>query len=269
MVYGVDKAFHADDWIPDRDIANGKNRTKLQSVLCLSIVSVQPSEISLAKASASDLNAPALSISINIRQTWSSSTDPPRPLTICSAHTILAGPESPSIRLSMTSVDNKSRHLLGDRLAGINMNHREPLTDDWKTVLPFVTIPPSSDGITVTRDISYRDLFARWGKPVPPEADEYPKPGEEFELRFASEGACRKETFTDWWNWGDLEGDLRHVKLIDMPNPKVNTAGPTEPPEGSLLPFASWDDEADDEGNWMVRLQVRVDTTPVLVRFLE
>ncbi|KAK4206348.1 hypothetical protein QBC37DRAFT_435092 [Rhypophila decipiens] len=268
MVYGVDKAFHAGDWIPDRDIASRKNRTKLQSVLRWSIVSVQPSEISLAKACASDPNATALSISINIRQTWSSSTDPPRPLTICTAHTILAGSESPSIRLYMTSVDDKSRHLLGDPLAGINMNHREPLTDDWKTVLPFFTIPPS-DGITVTRDISYRDLLARWGKPVPPEADSYPKPGEEFELRFASDVACRKETFTDWWNWGDLEGDLRHVKLIDMPNPKVNTAGPTEPPEGSLLPFASWDDEADDEGNWMVRLQVHMDTTPVLVRFVE
>ncbi|KAK3311939.1 hypothetical protein B0H66DRAFT_570953 [Apodospora peruviana] len=264
MVYGVEKAFHARDWIPDRDIANDENRTKLQSVLRWSIASITPSEISLSTASAADPNATALSVSINVRQTWSA--EPSRPLTLCTAHTILCG--RPSIRLYMTSVTDNSRFLLGDPLTGINMRYIEPISDNWKTELPFITIPPlESEGITIAREITYGDLFAKWGKPIPKETNSYPKVGEEFELRFAEGG--RKESFTDWWNWGDLEGDLKEVKLIDMPNPKVNPRGPKAPPEGSLLPFASWEDEADDEGNWMVRLQVHIDTTPVVVRFVE
>jgi hypothetical protein len=94
-----------------------------------------------------------------------------------------------------------------------------------------------------------------------------PRPGEEYDVFFIR---GRREAFTDWWNRGDLETDLKERKLIDLYNPKVNgIADPKPPLPPDLLSYASWEDEYDLAGNQIVRLLIILDTMPVVLKFVD
>jgi hypothetical protein len=225
------------------------------------IVDVTPSEISLSEADGADPKRPAVTLTINVRQ--ATPNGDPRPLTICTAHTIL-GDGDPSIRISMRA-RGADKYLLGDPLFGVHMRYAIPSSDDWKTELPFVTIPPGSEGLTVTKTITWEHFLQARGKAVSEERR--PRPGDEYELVLCK---GRRETFTEWWNWGDLQTDLKDRRLVNLVNPKLNGVEHADPPpEPILLPYAAWEEECDDEGNDFVRLLVHLDTTPVVVRFIE
>lgn len=185
------------------------------------------------------------------------------PLTICTAHTIL-GQGEPSIRLQMRTKDGPEKYLLGDALPGVHMRYPEPESDDWKTELPFATVPPGDEGLTVTKAITWKQLLQHRGKP--PQPDKQPQPGDEYSLHFAR---GRRETFIDWWNWGDLEGDLKDRKLVNLVDPKLNgVEDPQPPPPPTLLPFEAWGEECDESGNDFVRLLNILDTAPLVVKFV-
>lgn len=165
----------------------------------------------------------------------------------------------------MRNSDRATKYQLGDSLPGVNMRCAEPESDDWKTELPFVTVPPGAEGLAVTRTISWERLLQHRGKTPP--LDKQPQPEDEYELYFAS---GRRETFIDWWNWGNLDGDLKDRKLVNLVNPKLNgVKDPALPPPPTLLPFDAWGEECDDSGNDFVRLLIILDTTPVLVKFVD
>jgi hypothetical protein len=237
------------------------HRTNLQAALRISIASSSPDPISISALKAADPDSPSLTLTINAKQSWGAS--PPRPLTLCTSSTIL-GLGDPGIHVYMRC-RGKEKSMLGDPLSGINMHYAEPKSDDWKTELNFATVPPGDEGLTVTRTVSCRALLKARGK------DKGPEPGEEYDLRL-SRG--RRTALTIWWNWGDLEHDLKERKLVDLVDPRLNSSeqhpprAPSPPPP-ILLPFGSWDDDADDEGRSMVWLFVHLDTTPVLVKFVE
>ncbi len=157
------------------------------------------------------------------------------------------------------------KYLLGDPLPGVHLKYSGPQSDDWKSELPFVTVPPGEGGVTVTKAISWGRLLEIRGKTPSPERQ--PQPEDEYELYFAP-GA--RGIFTDWWNWGDLDTDLKDRKLVDLVNPELN--GVKDPPLPSppiLLPFESWGEVEDDDGNSFVRLLVLLDTTPISVKFVD
>ncbi|KAK2592121.1 hypothetical protein QQS21_010192 [Conoideocrella luteorostrata] len=237
------------------------NWTQLQAALRWSVVNVTPSVISLYEASTKDPSEPALTLTINVKQL--SPARDQHPLTICTANTIL-GEGDPSLRLLMRNSDRATKYLLGDSLPGINMQYAELELDDWKTELPFATVPPGAEGLTVTRAISWERLLQHRGKA--PSLDKQPQPGDEYELYFAP---GRLEPFTDWWNWGDLDGDLKDRKLVNLVNPSLNgVKDPALPLPPTLLPFDAWGEGSDDSGNDFVRLLIILDTTPILVKFV-
>lgn len=163
----------------------------------------------------------------------------------------------------MRNCDDATKYLLGDSLPGVHMRYAEPKSDDWKTELPFVTVPSGTQGLTVTKTISWGRLLQQRGKA--PAVDKKPQPGDEYELFFCP---GRRGSFTDWWNWGDLDGDLKDRKLVSLVNPKLNgVKDPALPLPPILLPFDAWGEDFDDDGNELVRLLIILDTTPVLVRF--
>ncbi|OIW31473.1 hypothetical protein CONLIGDRAFT_667392 [Coniochaeta ligniaria NRRL 30616] len=237
------------------------NWTDLQAVLTWSITSASPGHISIAELEAAGPDAPALSLAINVRQAWAAA-DPPRPLTLSTPYNVI-GPGEASIRVIMKCRHVPGKNLLGDPLTGVHMRYREPTSDDWKTEMPFATIPPG-EGLTVTETVSGARILKAHG--FRPPGNDKPRPGEEYDLHFAP---GRNEPFTDWWNWGDLEGDLKHRKLVDVVDPRLNgiqNAPPPEPP--ALLPFKSWEDNEDEEGRRRIRLLAHYDTTPVVVEFV-
>jgi len=222
---------------------------------------VSPTVVSISQMEAAGPDSPAFDLTINVKQTWAAA-NPPRPLTLLTAYNIL-GRGDQSIRVTMNCRDVSGKSLLGDPLFGGHMRYAEPKSDDWKTEYSFATIPPD-DGLTVIRTITRERILKAWG--VRPPGNEKPKPGEEYELYFAP---GRREPFTLWWNWGDLDGDLKDRKLVDMVDPRLNgieNAPPPEPP--IMLPFKSWEDTEDEEGRIIVRLLAHYDTTPVVVKFV-
>jgi hypothetical protein len=223
---------------------------------------VSPDHLSISKLAASGPDSPAFELTVNVKQAWAVG-DCPQPLTICTAYNVL-GRDDPSIHVTMSCRNIKGKALLGDPLSGGHMRYAEPTSDDWKTELPFATIPPG-EGLTVTKTITCGRLLKAWGFRA--QGNEKPKAGEECELYFTP---SRREPLTLWWNWGDLEGDLKDRKLVDMVDPRLNgieNASPPEPPV--LLPFKSWEDTEDQQGRMIVRLLAHYDTTPVVVKFVE
>lgn len=246
----------------DRSLTGSVFRSQLQAVLRWSVVSILPAEIPLSEAEGTTSDEAAVTVVINVKQV--AAKDPPRPLTICTAHTVL-GWGDPSIRLLMQA-RGEHKYLLGDPLPGVHMRYAEPKSDDWKDELPFITIPPGDEGFTATRTISWERLFQHpSGNPVSQE--QRPRAGDEYELCLTG---GRKETFTDWWGWGDLEGNLKDRKLVDLVNPKLNgVEDPKPPPPHIVLPYGAWDEDYDDNGNQFVHLLIHLDTTPVILKFVE
>lgn len=223
---------------------------------------MSPEHLSISELEAACPDAPALSLTINVRQAWAAA-DPPRPLTLCTSFNAIS-PGDVSIRVLLKCRNVQGKYLLGDPITGVHMRYKEPESDDWKTERPFATIPPG-EGFTVTKTISRKRLLKALG--FRPPGNENPKPGEQYDLFFVP---GRNEPFTHWWNWGDLEGDLKDRKLVDIVDPRLNgikNAPLPEPP--ILLPFKSWEHDEDEEGRFIVRLLAHYDTTPVVVKFVE
>jgi len=204
-------------------------------------------------------------VTISARLTWS--LHPDRPLTICTYKTPFdIGVDGKSIAgvgrcLSMTSTREPSKTLLGDPLRNhwVNVNIRP--RDDYRKIFGFLTIPPSNSNsaVTIKKKITTRQL--RILSPA-----SAPCPGEEYDLIVYPPGHFALY----WWNWGDLDGDLADKFLTDWPNRKNNTRDDENidfPPENAVLPFASWEDDTDDEGNSFEWIHVKWDDNPLKVKF--
>jgi hypothetical protein len=133
--------------------------------------------------------------------------------------------------------------------------------DNWRDLMGFVTIPSYASGeeLLVTRTLEREDLFSKtWAGTY-----NIPRPGEEFELGLDS------DFYVEWWNWGDLEGDLKDKKFVVLPNPKYSDRDDPPPPDPYLLPYACWDDFEDDEGREMIYLQIDQSEETKRVKFVD
>jgi hypothetical protein len=124
------------------------------------ITHISPTEISLLEEEAADPKSAAFTLTINVKQT--SPIRPPRPLTLCTAHTILGEGDS-SIRVTMRG-RSMEKLLLSDPLHGFHMRYDGPKSDDWKTEMPFATIPGGDEGLTVTKTITWKRLLQTRGE---------------------------------------------------------------------------------------------------------
>jgi len=74
-----------------------------------------------------------------------------------------------------------------------------------------------------------------------------------------------------WWNWGDLQGELKGKKLGSVGDPKLNDKDREEErkklDDDFELGYEDWKDVEDDEGNDMVWLEVQFDEGVVEVDF--
>lgn len=205
-----------------------------------------------------------MTITANVKQSWA--IGPPRPFTLYSGFSILVGEARNNIVLTSKSRDHR---LLGDPLGYSHYLHLvQPDADDWKIVLPFVTIPPGEDGLTVLREIKWKDLLGGHddGRSEG-NSDWRPEPGEEYNMTW-SRGRYRLHT--TWWNWGDLEGNLKDKRLVNMVDPRLNgVQNPGPPPPDVVLPYDSWKDRRDGDRNTYVWLQMHLDTKPLTVQFVE
>ncbi|KAI9148786.1 Anther-specific proline-rich protein APG [Paramyrothecium foliicola] len=247
--------------VPTKIEAN-YNWTQLQAGLHWSLAGVAPPIMSLNDAASKDPNTPVTNLIINVKQICPKRQK--QTITICTDHTVLSERETSS-HILMESKNNPQKYLLGGPLTGVHMRYAEPDADNWKKILPFVTIPPGDEGLTVTKSISWKHLRQYRGKSLPP--DKEPRPGDAYEVRFSE---ARRETFIGWWNWGGLEGDLKLRKLINLVDSKLNgVEDPAPPSPPILLPYGAWDGECDNAGNDSVRLLNILDITSLSVRFID
>lgn len=134
------------------------------------------------------------------------------------------------------------------------------MEEDWKEKLGFVTIPCASSGqsYNIERAVDLSQLL-----------EDPPKPGDAFEINLSS-AQFERGPGIEWWNWGNLEGDLKGKKLGWRGDPKLNEKSREE--EGKKLPhdlvlsFENWRDAEDDEGNQMVWLEIVFGSDRDLVR---
>ncbi|KAI9148916.1 hypothetical protein HJFPF1_10960 [Paramyrothecium foliicola] len=111
--------------------------------------------------------------------------------------------------------------------------------DDWKTRLPFVTVPPGAEGLTMSRTITWEQLLQYLGQRLL--LGKKPQPGAEYELYFST---GRRETFIDRRNWGDLGSDLKDKRLVNLVNPKLNgVEDPAPPSPPTMLLYYACGDE--------------------------
>ena len=94
-----------------------------------------------------------------------------------------------------------------------------------------------------------------------------------FEVKLNSAFLRHRWPGVRWWNWGDLEGDLKGKVLGDRTDPSLNSMDrETERkklPDNLVLPYAAWEDFEDEEGNEFVWLEVEFDETSMGVKVVE
>ncbi|WEW57134.1 hypothetical protein PRK78_002594 [Emydomyces testavorans] len=243
---------------PGELISDGKNRTELQSIIEISISSTNPSP---ARFSTSN---PKLSLTISARQTWSAHPD--RPLTLCTRHTPLdvavPGREWTGESMKRHFMVNKACSALTRRGAMIH-HYKTPDEDDWQQKLGFITLPPAASGgsYSVTREVNFTELLG---------ADVSQKVGTIFGLELHPSGLMGTPGI-EWWNWGDLEGELKGKNLGYRGDPKLNDKNREEEKKtlgDIVLPFGCWEDTEDDEGNEMVWLEVEFDNQVIDVELV-
>ncbi|PGH16324.1 hypothetical protein AJ79_01866 [Helicocarpus griseus UAMH5409] len=246
---------------PGELIANDKNRSQLQSIIQLSISAIDPSS-SPVRISAT---SPKLPVTISARQIWSAR--PHEPLTVSTRHTPLDIP----ITGRKGTGGSMRRHLtfsepgMTPSFGAFIPHYKQPSERDWQETLGFATIPPaiSKKSYDVVKEIDFAEVVADRG---------LLKVGVEFEFGLRGE-PLRQTPGIEWWNWGDLEGELKGKVLGYVTDPRLNGWDREEErrklPGDFVLPFGCWEDSEDDDGNEMVWLEVVVDERRIRVEVVE
>ncbi|KAI9811402.1 MAG: hypothetical protein M1826_003192 [Phylliscum demangeonii] len=245
---------------------DGQNRKQLQAILSVSITDCTP----VVSLSAADDESP-FEITVSARITWSA--HPSRPLTLSTWRTPFNEPvdglpytgDSIAHAVRMQSATDPGQRLatLGRPHPSYRVHFKEPDgREDWRTQMAFMTVPSWASGqsVTVRRVLERRFLFP----PADHDADALiPRPGDAFDLLLDA------DIVVAWWNWGDLERDLKEKKFVNWPDPRLNDRHDPPPPEPYLLPYACWEPPEDEDGNEMVYLDVEQDPAPRRIRFVE
>lgn len=144
------------------------------------------------------------------------------------------------------------------------IHYMSPREEDWQQTLGFVTLPPadSKRAYSVKREIDFAEIF---------KSTAFLKPGVVFEFGLSPPGHRTPEV--EWWNWGDLEGDLKGKVLSERCDPMLNDKDREEErkklPENVVLACKSWEDKEDDQGNEMVWFEVVFDKREIKVEFVD
>jgi hypothetical protein len=211
-----------------------------------------------------------VTFTLSARQIWSANPD--RALTVCTRHTPfdVAIPERPWTGVPL------GRHVAHRKEDGswqqleyispaMRINYQDPEEEDWQEKLGFITIPAMSSeaAYTIDREIDLSYL----SNECKPKLLE----GGNIEFKLVNE-AYKNSPKMAWWNWGDLEGDLKGKKLGYRSDPVLNDKDREEErkhlPNDLALGFDNWRDTEDDEGNEMIRLEVEWDNSTVSVQVL-
>ncbi|CAJ2509138.1 Uu.00g141640.m01.CDS01 [Anthostomella pinea] len=259
------KIYHEGAFHPPQGTLDKKNWTDLQVVLRCSIRNVTPTKLSLSEGKAADPAAAALTFELNVQQSWSRS---PQPLTLCTSLTILTnrGRGGQYMNWQGEGPTKILPHTFGNaRFTRCGRRERQNHS--------YVTVPPGDEGLTFQKGISWGSLLRPYGRPLPENVE--PVIGDRYDLVFAKNE--RREPFTQWWNFGDLESDLKDKKLVHYmprPDPAPVSSGeedesPQFSPDSVVLPFKAWEDYRDEDRDTFVRLAVHFDTTPVEIVFVE
>jgi hypothetical protein len=141
----------------------------------------------------------------------------------------------------------------------LRLREVDRLREDYRKYKEFIVIPSYSSGedFTIKRRITAPQLRRHWSP------TSTPSPGEEYTLSLNPSPHFR----VDWWNWGSLDGDLADKFLTDWPKPRSDSPEADLPPKNAVLPFACWEEDADDDGNTFVWLEIEWDKTPFKVKF--
>ncbi|KAH8731121.1 hypothetical protein GQ44DRAFT_822694 [Phaeosphaeriaceae sp. PMI808] len=244
---------------PREMIIAGRNRSELQAIIQFSAT---------VKSIGLSISFPSITFSISARQIWSASPD--RPLTICTRYTPLNAKVPGQIlsggRLdwNIASLDDEgSWNTLRCMPMTIKDNIRAPRAKDWQQEASFVTIPALNSGHTYNVD---RKLNL---STVPINRRPRLVCGETVYFKLVR-GYYFPILDISWWNWGDLEGDLKSKKLGHRKDPKSRGRNREEEkkrlPDELVLGYDNWRDTEDDQGNRMVRLEVEFDETPMRVQ---
>jgi hypothetical protein len=243
--------------------------TKLQAILEFKITDA-PQELRFPKTPEKDEVDFVITISASLK--WS--LNPDQPITICTAGTPFWTSEGESDQhsdrfedlsryLLLRSDADPSRKLLGDPTGDFCLDGpRPPYRQDWREYgYTFITLPAHSSGhtFTIRRNINAYTLATSW------RGTNAPQVGEEYNLTLHQPGAFFRVA---WWNWGNIEGELGKKLLTDWPNPKIQDQ-PDYPPKNAVLSFDAWMDDADDDGNKFIWMEVEWDKTAKKVKFVE
>ncbi|KAF2690586.1 hypothetical protein K458DRAFT_454579 [Lentithecium fluviatile CBS 122367] len=151
-------------------------------------------------------------------------------------------------------------------LPALRHNFRHPEVEDWQEKLGFVVLPSLESRIaySVDHELDISSLFA----------ENAPNLSHGHRVDFYLEDSnFAHSPSIEWWNWGDLEGDLLGKKLGYVGDPLLNDKNRED--ESKLLPadlvlgYENWRDFEDEESNPIVHLEVEFDVTPVSVWVVE
>jgi hypothetical protein len=165
--------------------------------------------------------------------------------------------ESIGSYLSMVSATAPERYLTLGRSASHSAPRDPGYRTDWRKRMGFITIPSlaSNDTFYIKRVLSRKELTSHDG----------PKAGEEFKV------ALSEDTYVAWWNWGDVEDDLKDREFVCVPDPRLNgkeRGEETPQPKIWLMSYGAWDVE-DEEGREMIYLQIEHEKDEQRVRFTD
>ena len=125
---------------------------------------------------------------------------------------------------------------------GCCYNIKEPMEDDWREAMEFLTLPAQESGerlrATCTLKRKWLSKDEKWS----------PRPGDEY--RLSVDADCR----VAWWNWGSLDGNLKGRRFTHCPSPRISPGSLKWLREGDVQSYGAWDEE-DEEGNEMVFLE--------------
>ncbi|KAF8242094.1 hypothetical protein K440DRAFT_664987 [Wilcoxina mikolae CBS 423.85] len=174
---------------------------------------------------ASDIDDP-LEITVSARVKWS--FNPSLPITISTRHTHLDTEHGDITTTMLTAVnkDNADKQLpLRKSTVGLVFHHKTPYTRDWREEMQFITIPSQESG----RSVSVKLQLPRSALLLPgPHGPALP--GETyglnlFDMYYKSDASYRvkmQQSCIWWWQWGDLDKELKDKKF-EMRYDRLNT----------------------------------------------
>lgn len=230
-------------------------RSDLQVVLRWTLNKVTPTKLSLSEWRTAGPETTAFTIECSVRQCWACKSSP---LTICTESTLLSNTTAAG-RVRMAAIDHTRTPILvcNNRPYRVHYIDQEYGVQDLREKLSFATIPPGNEAVTVSRAVTWRDVRRLGIDPIAP--DKIPLPGDLYNLCLVA-GYARKHYI--WWNWGDLEGDLKGKTF-------KNSHDRESAPDNEMASYGYGSKRSDFEHNHLIHLLIHMDTTPQVMEFID